>query len=861
MTKMYRKRSQMNQWDKVGDGFNRQTSATRTKLFDMESSSDEDQNADRIKWSSSEEDREKQAQKQKPKAKRLSLKRKRKAQTSLRSLERKVFCEEQITISSDSDSESKSEVFNLKETFHSDPELEIQSEESRSPDPCTQQENPQGSDTTPCISQATSASTSQSSSSRQGAKVKVSEWVKTLDLKTPPKKTSDVPSQEFEEDSAKKKKKLPKKGIAGQLVTQQARERSDLAMTKHRQAALERDQRAVTVARAPYRGMTLRIQRVVDHCELQLSHCLREGEEEDPSELTVLFLHEKSSQAGSSVQVFAPWQKVTLKNVPEQVMLCSNYRVLSGQNQSAAGQGTSNLPNNGNVTVMEAEWKCPCMNDECTDPSKCPLQLNPIVPDTYIDENGNISHESIDPEEPGVSRSPVRMDVFLKHLMTKRTVADWLYIHCQVARFTSRILRVFCHMHFTKNAPREKRYSLLVEDCNGVVGVVLCPQAAEVKYPTLLDSGRGQVYFFGGVTICDRASRSTDPALFSVIDRVRSDLYSASEASRLSEQDNSNLVPFCLLMKEDLVRQKDQRMNVEVKKVERLDLNERTTPLANLPQKKGRVRVSLCGSVIFCFDLSGVRFPLSDKRKSHRYALYLQDASARRHHYVTMTTTDDFFLPPDPTNKAWLFSDVQYMAGLLTCDKYSRMTRQEVVPAYDLHLASFHSKLSLLDLCTLSGTLCGVDSKSAVCLKVCDQCERDDLIGIVETKQLLCPHCHKIVECPVPKLSLRVTLSVAPSGGAASSHVTRPVEPATTVSVKLLHDSVQELLPDTGRPYKARDDIVIDLEREGMEAEDEIFNSGCSAKDLMGERVGPLMTVVVGKFGSQMVLQEIDMNL
>ena len=65
----------------------------------------------------------------------------------------------------------------------------------------------------------------------------------------------------------------------------------------------------------------------------------------------------------------------------------------------------------------------------------------------------------------------------------------------------------------------------------------------------------------------------------------------------------------------------------------------------------------------FFFLQSGVRFPLSDKRKSHRYALYLQDASARRHHYVTMTTTDDFFLPPEPTNKAWLFSDVQYMAG------------------------------------------------------------------------------------------------------------------------------------------------------------------------------------------------------
>ena len=37
-----------------------------------------------------------------------------------------------------------------------------------------------------------------------------------------------------------------REGIAGQLVTQQARERSDLAMTKHRQAALDRDQRATT---------------------------------------------------------------------------------------------------------------------------------------------------------------------------------------------------------------------------------------------------------------------------------------------------------------------------------------------------------------------------------------------------------------------------------------------------------------------------------------------------------------------------------------------------------------------------------------------------------------------------------------
>lgn len=60
--------------------------------------------------------------------------------------------------------------------------------------------------TSPCISQATSASTSQSHSPDQGGKVKASQWVKMLDLKTPTKNSQDVTFPELE-DSAKKKKK------------------------------------------------------------------------------------------------------------------------------------------------------------------------------------------------------------------------------------------------------------------------------------------------------------------------------------------------------------------------------------------------------------------------------------------------------------------------------------------------------------------------------------------------------------------------------------------------------------------------------------------------------------------------------
>lgn len=60
--------------------------------------------------------------------------------------------------------------------------------------------------TSPCISQATSASTSQSHSPDQGGKVKASQWVKMLDLKTPTKNSQDVTFPE-QEDSAKKKKK------------------------------------------------------------------------------------------------------------------------------------------------------------------------------------------------------------------------------------------------------------------------------------------------------------------------------------------------------------------------------------------------------------------------------------------------------------------------------------------------------------------------------------------------------------------------------------------------------------------------------------------------------------------------------
>lgn len=66
--------------------------------------------------------------------------------------------------------------------------------------------------TSPCISQATSASTSQSRSPNQGGKVKASQWVKMLDLKTPTKNSQDVTFPE-QEDSAKKKKKKYKRYI------------------------------------------------------------------------------------------------------------------------------------------------------------------------------------------------------------------------------------------------------------------------------------------------------------------------------------------------------------------------------------------------------------------------------------------------------------------------------------------------------------------------------------------------------------------------------------------------------------------------------------------------------------------------
>jgi hypothetical protein len=54
-----------------------------------------------------------------------------------------------------------------------------------------------------------SASTSQSQSPDQGSKVKASQWIKMLDLKTPTKNSQDVPLSEME-DSAKKRKKYKK---------------------------------------------------------------------------------------------------------------------------------------------------------------------------------------------------------------------------------------------------------------------------------------------------------------------------------------------------------------------------------------------------------------------------------------------------------------------------------------------------------------------------------------------------------------------------------------------------------------------------------------------------------------------------
>ncbi|XP_061196756.1 DNA repair-scaffolding protein-like [Saccostrea echinata] len=830
-------------------------------------SEEEDQIEDSITWTSSEEETEDiQMSTVKNRHRKVAKTVKGQKAATQRQRGQPAHYLEDVSVISESDSNSNMEDF-MKNTSEGI-ELDIESEDSRSSIPTNEksQNLSQSKNETkvicysPCISELTSISpsTSQSQSPDKNSKVKASQWIKMLDLKTPTKNSQDAPFTELE-DSAKKRKKYQKGSLADQLFNLKGRERSMISMFKH--------QKSTTVSPklqsedTPVKSLTLRITRLESLFSVRLAHCVQqESGVMVGKEQTALFLQDQSLQEGNVVRVFAPWQQIRLKQSSQHVLLCSNYCIMSDEgpvNTLMSETGNTDRPrdkkSNHNLTEVSAVWKCPCVLGLVKSSFACPAHLSPGIPGLYVNKLDKESELENDEQLSALDTIQATQGPSRKDRLTKSSILEWVDCHDPSARFSGRILRVFC---FNRRVPsNEKRYSLLIEDSHGTMCQVFCPENFEVHFPSVLKSGEGQLHVFGGLTVQYRATRDREPGLFSMIDSVWSGGFMSKRAGSqntrgfimyaifisFSQLFRTSAPGFCYFMKE---AENGEGINIEANGVDNPISKEKTIRLADLDQVEEIRRVSFCCQVLFQIEMGDVKdsVPLSDSRRSHNSILYVRDQSLTNHRYITMTTTAECSLPllTHLKNRTWKFRDVACQSGKLTCDLYSciiTQTQEPLESSCDLDLKPIHPGLTTFDLCTVSGSVCDVDENSAYTWDVCDKCQQENLAQDSSSRQLVCLTCQRAVKEPLTRMKLKVYLSVTSSHNMMSSDY-----PEMKVSVELHQSSIEKILPDSDEA-----------------------DEGYDISSVLGRHVGPLNCVVLesnqGKATFEMTVKEINLDL
>ncbi|XP_028282569.1 DNA repair-scaffolding protein [Parambassis ranga] len=186
----------------------------------------------------------------------------------------------------------------------------------------------------------------------EGSKRSVGDWLKSAQamLQTP-QKPNDTPSR-TPEDSAKKKKKFQRGGLAERLNRLQCRQRSAVSFWKHQYNS---DTSAATTATVDRPGvLVLEVLEVTEECSMQLALCEhhlppRDGHQhskavsEDTARMLVLFNRQTAAQLMPAprdiIHIYPPWQSLSIEGLSCPVILNTHFsqKVCSAANTSIPG--------------------------------------------------------------------------------------------------------------------------------------------------------------------------------------------------------------------------------------------------------------------------------------------------------------------------------------------------------------------------------------------------------------------------------------------------------------------------------------------------------------------------------------------
>ncbi|XP_072014256.1 DNA repair-scaffolding protein-like [Amphiura filiformis] len=658
-------------------------------------------------------------------------------------------------------------------------------------------------------------------------------------------------------DSARKKKKFVKSGLAERLQKLINREKSSIAFWNHQLADMKKQPQDSTST------MVVEVLSMEHIQGMYVTKCTQlPSDQRSPDDgistggiqqqLFVLFSHNTGQNlkiaVGLPIRIYPPWQKLTIPNYSEPVILSTYFCQSLGCDDDAA-QDEDDDTTSGRASTSAATFS----------PLKKPFQPLKLFEGIYSKPS---SHTT--PSGSLLESVTSMSDV-------KKVVSDSI-LDCiaESGAYTSsgmcvraRVQRVYCkrikshplglsRQHSIPSADHSVQWIMLLQDSHGVFCELQLPvdTATRPKWREHIQRGEGKVLTFSGVKVVHRTNRSRSPGLFSLIDSVscHGDDIVGQAFSSQSESDTEDHAlrvskrfqgqNFCYTLGFQLGQGAIEDIQEDTKQVQYklpsvCDLGELSQE-ANINQ-----RISFYASVLHTCPETNIELPgqpASESSSTHNtgWHMLVSDTSLMRSEEESGSREDARKIRGEGSGVEYVYLHVRsgcvvnagnwtvigqfrslvfckdicvQQGGTLYADMYSAILKLDNNCQGCDRLAGCHqpqdgdiiTKLSRVTMPTLpqltnnssvhtlvsaTGTIIGVDESTAYSWPVCPVCANEKLQEQESRSQLMCCECNLPVTNPVIKMYLEVFLDCEASQ-----------EHNSAVKVKLLQSTIKSILP------------------------------------------------------------------
>ncbi|XP_060679470.1 DNA repair-scaffolding protein isoform X5 [Hemiscyllium ocellatum] len=658
-----------------------------------------------------------------------------------------------------------------------------------------------------------------------------SNWLKSAQsfLQTPDKQKR----KQFKtpEDSAKKRKKLMRGGLAERLNRLQCRERSAINFWKHQSLA---DLHTHTGRQDDI--LTVKVLDLHEECSMFIASCqpLRGTSTDHAIEndacssktpLKVLFTRETALHlgicAGNSVRIYPPWQKLDIQDGNTCAILCTYFsqKMITGTKSDYCCPGKSVVCRKAPMSLSvkfnltDSREKCYSVDQDTT--IRNVGSLFPI-PQEEVMKVLDFKHHL----------STINVCDSLLEVIESQGAAGWAKQNLKVV-----IQRVYClpikevlHNQLIRNNQQDHplpsnvgqqnaRLCFLVQDMYGLFGEVHHHTFCSLEEDMQIQSAcwEGKECYLTGMKVLQRTTRGRSSGLFSLIDSLWPPLISPKvHGQSQGSQESIDLITdvqlpapsFCYVLA-------PLPGEGGIKVLQNENVSDLYQPSASHNLKHILQHVPEQHRCSFSAEVIYTRFQeqTAYHQKSKDFWLFVIDSSLQSSGHnsgvpktLSVYVTSSCILGlevikslNDKTSSNIFFKDAIIEKGFIVCAEGTILSVNRLMLQSDenerissltgnIVLNELNALTKVNSLCTVQGIVVGVDEANAFSWIVCNRCGNGKLEKKHgESESFYCCPCAQSVMTPLTKMQLEVFLQY-------------PDLPHSTIKIKLLESSISSLL-------------------------------------------------------------------